>query len=170
MRSARIFAAVMATLALTLVVVSIAVPGGPRPSWSSGRRPRCRRRRSRAPTDSSLQYRVDESNAVYALAGQNLWNGIGPTTGFTPVNSIFLPTDGTYTHNTYYTLPLRYGIWGILGLIVLVLGLVLRIGRGLFRDPPKIAWVLGAACWRCCRPSPLPRSSPRPRAGASCSA
>ena len=88
---------------------------------------------------------MDESNAVYALAGQNLWNGIGPTAGFTPINSIFLPTDGTYTHNTYYAVPLRYGIWGILGLIVLVLGLVLRIGRGLFRDPPKIAWVLGAA-------------------------
>ena len=88
---------------------------------------------------------MDESNAVYALAGQNLWNGIGPTAGFTPINSIFLPTDGTYTHNTYYALPLRYGIWGILGLIVLVLGLILRVGGGLFRDPPKMAWVLGAA-------------------------
>ena len=26
-----------------------------------------------------------------------------------------------------------------------MLGLILRIGRGLYRDPPKMAWVLGAA-------------------------
>ena len=66
-------------------------------------------------TDPSLQYRVNESDAVYALAGRNLWTGIGPTSGFVPVNSISLPTDGSYTHNTYLTLPLRYGLWGILG-------------------------------------------------------
>jgi hypothetical protein len=142
--SVRIFAAVMGTLALTLVLVSIAVPGA-RDLLVERATTALSAAGESSSTDSSLQYRVDESNAVYALAGRNLWAGIGPAAGFTPINSIFLPTDGTYTHNTYYALPLRYGIWGILGLIVLVLGLVLRIGRGLYRDPPKMAWVLGAA-------------------------
>jgi O-Antigen ligase len=143
-RSVRILAAVMGTLALTLILVSIAVPDA-RDLLVERTTTALSAAEESSSSDSSLQYRVDESNAVYALAGRNLWNGIGPTAGFTPVNSVFLPTDGTYTHNTYYALPLRYGIWGILGLIVLVLGLVLRIGRGLFRDPPKMAWVLGAA-------------------------
>jgi hypothetical protein len=143
-RSVRIFAAVMGVLALTLLLVSIAVPGA-RDLFIERTATALSAAEESSSTDSSLQYRVDESNAVYALAGRNLWNGIGPTAGFTPVNGISLPTDGTYTHNTYYALPLRYGIWGILGLIVLVLGLVLRVGRGLFRDPPKMAWVLGAA-------------------------
>ena len=143
-RSARILAGVLAALALTLGVVSIAVPGA-RTLLVERATTALSAAEESTSADSSLQYRVDESNAVYALAGRNLWKGIGPVTGFTPVNSIFLPTDGSYTHNTYYTLPLRYGIWGILALIVLVLGLVLRIGRGLFRDPPMIAWVLAAA-------------------------
>jgi hypothetical protein len=143
-RSVRILAAVMGTLALTLILVSIAVPGT-RDLLVERTTTALSAAEASSSSDSSLQYRVDESNAVYALAGRNLWNGIGPTAGFVPVNSVSLPTDGTYTHNTYYTLPLRYGIWGILGLIVLVLGFVLRIGRGLFRDPPKMAWVLGAA-------------------------
>jgi hypothetical protein len=142
--SARIFAAVVGTLALTLLLVSIAVPGA-RELLVSRATTALSAAEESSSTDSSLQYRVDESSAVYALAGQNLWVGIGPTSGFTPINSVSLPTDGTYTHNTYYALPLRYGIWGILGLIVLVLGLLLRIGRGLFRDPPHAAWVLGAA-------------------------
>jgi hypothetical protein len=142
--SLQIFAAVMAALALTLVLVSLAVPEARDLLVERTTTALSAAEESRS-TDSSLQYRVDESDAVYSLAGRNLWNGIGPTAGFTPVNSVFLPTDGTYTHNTYYALPLRYGIWGILGLIVLVLGFVLRIGGGLFRDPPKVAWVLGAA-------------------------
>ena len=143
-RSGKIFAAVMATILLTLVLVSVAVPKA-RDLLVQRATTALSAAEENSSSDTSLQYRVDESNAVYALAGQNLWNGIGPTAGFTPINSIFLPTDGTYTHNTYYALPLRYGIWGILGLIVLVLGLILRIGRGLYRDPPKMAWVLGAA-------------------------
>jgi len=143
-RSGRIFAAVVGVLAVTLVLVSLAVPGA-RDLLIERTTTALSAAGESSSTDSSLQYRVDESSAVFALAGENLWSGIGPTTGFTPINSIFLPTDGTYTHNTYYALPLRYGIWGILGLTVLVLGLVLRVGRGLFRDPPKIAWVLGAA-------------------------
>jgi O-Antigen ligase len=144
LRSVRIFAAVAGTLAVTVLLVSVAVPGA-RDLLVKRATSALSAAEESSSTDSSLQYRVDESNAVYALAGQNLWTGIGPTTGFTPVNAIFLPTDGTYTHNTYYALPLRYGIWGIFALIVLVLGLVLRVGRGLFRDPPKFAWVLGAA-------------------------
>jgi hypothetical protein len=143
-RSVRIFAAVMGALALTLVLVSIAVPGA-RDLFVERATTALSAAEESSSTDSSLQYRVDESDAVYALAGRNLWTGIGPTAGFTPVNSIFLPTDGSYTHNTYYALPLRYGIWGILALTVLVLGMILRIGRGLFRDPPKLAWVFGAA-------------------------
>ena len=143
-RSVRILTGVMGTLALTLVVVSIAVPDA-RDLLVERTTTALSAAEESSSSDSSLQYRVDESNAVYALAGRNLWTGIGPTAGFVPINSIFLPTDGTYTHNTYYALPLRYGIWGILGLIVLVLGLVLRVGRGLFRDPPRMAWVLGAA-------------------------
>jgi O-Antigen ligase len=143
-RSVRIFAAVMGTLALTLIVVGIAVPKA-RTLLVERATTALSAAEESSSTDSSLQYRVDESNAVYALAGQNLWSGIGPTSGFTPINSISLPTDGTYTHNTYYTVPLRYGIWGILALIVFVLGLLLGVGVGLFRDPPKTAWVLGAA-------------------------
>jgi hypothetical protein len=143
-RSVRIFAAVVGTLALTLFLIGVAVPGAEDLLVARATTALTAAEESSS-TDSSLQYRVDESSAVYALAGQNLWTGIGPTTGFTPINNVSLPTDGTYTHNTYYTLPLRYGLWGILALIVLVLGLVLRIGRGLYRDPPKVAWVLGAA-------------------------
>ena len=62
-----------------------------------------------------------------------------------PVNSVSLPTDGSYTHNTYLTLPLRYGLWGILALATLVIGLVMTLARGLLSSPPRQAWILAAA-------------------------
>ncbi|MGE0135643.1 MAG: O-antigen ligase family protein [Dehalococcoidia bacterium] len=143
-RSAKIFAVVAGALVVTLVLVSIAVPGA-RDLLAERATTALSAVQESNSSDSSLQYRVDESDAVYALAGRHLWTGIGPTAGFVPVNSIFLPTDGTYTHNTYYAMPLRYGLWGIMALVVLVLGLLLRVARGLYRDKPRQAWILGAA-------------------------
>jgi len=144
LRSVRILAGVLAMLVVVVVVVSVAVPGAGDVFIDRAGTALSAAEESSS-TDPSLQYRVDESDAVYALAGRNLWTGIGPTAGFTPVNGVTLPTDGTYTHNTYLTLPLRYGLWGILSLTVLVLGLVITVSRGLLNDISTQAWVLGAA-------------------------
>lgn len=142
-RSLRILAAVLTVLVVAIVTVSIVVPGA-RELLIERATTAAAAASSESSTDTSLQFRVEESDAVTALARQNLWVGIGPSSGFTPVNGLFLPTDGTYTHNSYLALPLRYGLWGILALVVLVAGFIIRVTRGLFRDPPIIAWPLGA--------------------------
>jgi O-Antigen ligase len=143
-RSLRLLVGVVAALAVVVLLIGIAVPGAS-DVFAERASTAVSAAQESSSSDPSLQYRVDESDAVYALAGRNLWTGIGPTAGFTPVNAVSLPTDGSYTHNTYFTLPLRYGLWGILCLAVLVVGLVLLIIRGLLRDPPAQAWVMAAA-------------------------
>lgn len=143
-RSVRMFLGVVLTLAAVVVLIGIAVPGA-RDVFAERASTALSAAEESSSTDPSLQYRVDESDAVYALAGRNLWTGIGPTSGFVPVNSISLPTDGSYTHNTYLTLPLRYGLWGILALATLVIGLVITLAHGLLRSPPRQAWVMAAA-------------------------
>ena len=143
-RSVRVVAGVLLALAAVVLLVSFTVPGA-RGVFEERASSALTAAEESSSTDPSLQYRVDESDAVYALAGRQLWTGIGPRAGFTPVNSIFLPTDGTYTHNTYLTLPLRYGIWGIMALTVLVIGLVVVLLRGLIPSPPRQAWVMAAS-------------------------
>ena len=144
MRSVRVLLGFVVTLAAVVVVIGIAVPGA-RDVFAERAGTALSAAEESSSTDPSLQYRVDESDAVYALAGRNLWTGIGPTSGFVPVNSISLPTDGSYTHNTYLTLPLRYGLWGILALATLVIGLVITLAHGLLKSPPRQAWVMAAA-------------------------
>ncbi|MGD9695162.1 MAG: O-antigen ligase family protein [Thermoleophilia bacterium] len=143
-RSLKITFAVLAVTAVALLLVSAVVPGA-RELLVERAQSALQAGEQRSSADSSLQFRVQESDAVYALAGRHLWDGIGPGVGFTPVNGIFMPLDGSYIHNTYFALPLRYGLWGILALTVLVVGLTLRVIRGVYRDPPMMAWSLGAA-------------------------
>jgi O-Antigen ligase len=143
-RSARILLGVTATLAAVVVLIALAVPGAG-DLFEDRAGSAISAAQESTSSDPSLQYRVDESDAVYALAGRNLWTGIGPRSGFVPVNSVSLPTDGSYTHNTYLTLPLRYGLWGILALATLVIGLVITLSRGLLRGPPRQAWIMAAA-------------------------
>jgi hypothetical protein len=144
MRSVRLLLGVAAALAVVVVLIGIAVPGAGDVFLERADTAVSAAQESSS-SDPSLQYRVDESDAVFALAGENLWTGIGPTSGFTPINAVSLPTDGSYTHNTYFTLPMRYGIWGIMSLMVLVIGLVVMLARGLLRSPPAQAWVMAAA-------------------------
>jgi O-Antigen ligase len=144
LRSARVLVGFAAALAAVVVLVGVIVPGAT-DVFADRASSALSAAEESSSTDPSLQYRVDESDAVYALAGRNLWAGIGPTAGFTPVNGLSLPTDGSYTHNTYLTLPLRYGLWGILALAALVIGLVVTLARTLLRGPPRAAWVMAAA-------------------------
>jgi hypothetical protein len=143
-RSVKLLLGVVVTLAVVVALIAIVVPGAG-DLFEERASTALTAAQESTSSDPSLQYRVDESDAVYALAGRNLWTGIGPTSGFVPVNSISLPTDGSYTHNTYLTLPLRYGVWGILALATLVIGLVIALSRGLLRGPPRQAWILAAA-------------------------
>jgi hypothetical protein len=143
-RSVKLLLGVVVTLAAVVALIAIVVPGAGELFEERASTALSAAQESTS-SDPSLQYRVDESDAVYALAGRHLWTGIGPTSGFVPVNSISLPTDGSYTHNTYLTLPLRYGVWGILALATLVIGLVIALSRGLLRGPPRQAWILAAA-------------------------
>jgi O-antigen ligase len=143
-RSVRLLIGVLATLAAVVALIVLVVPGAG-DLFEERAGSAISVAQESTSSDPSLQYRVDESDAVYALAGRNLWTGIGPTSGFVPVNSVSLPTDGSYTHNTYLALPLRYGLWGILALATLVIGLVITLSRGLLRSPPRQAWVMAAA-------------------------
>jgi hypothetical protein len=94
--------------------------------------------------DASVRFRVDESSAVAALVRENVWRGIGPTRALAPINYVHLPTSTNYIHNSYLMLPLRYGVWGILGVLILVFGLLGVVARRLWRDVPNLAWVAGA--------------------------
>jgi hypothetical protein len=143
-RSVRLLIGVLATLAAVVALIVLVVPGAG-DLFEERAGTALSAAQESTSSDPSLQYRVDESDAVYALAGRNLWTGIGPRSGFVPVNSVSLPTDGSYTHNTYLTLPLRYGLWGILALATLVIGLVIALSRGLLRGPPRQAWIMAAA-------------------------
>jgi O-antigen ligase len=144
LRSVRLLVGVVGTLAAVVVLIALVVPGAG-DLFEERAGTALSAAQESTSSDPSLQYRVEESDAVYALAGRNLWTGIGPTSGFVPVNSVSLPTDGSYTHNTYLTLPLRYGLWGILALATLVIGLVIALSRGLLPGPPRQAWIMAAA-------------------------
>ena len=144
LRSVRVLVGFAATLAAVIVLIGATVPGAG-DVFAERASTALSAAQESSSTDPSLQYRVDESDAVFVLAGRNLWTGIGPTAGFVPVNSVTLPTDGSYTHNTYFTLPLRYGLWGILALATLVIGLVITLARALLRSPPRQAWIMAAA-------------------------
>ncbi len=131
----RLLLGVVVTLAAVVALIAIAVPGAGDLF------------EERASTALSAAAGVDLVRPLAAVPGRTSRTRSTPSrgatsgpasgrrSGFVPVNSISLPTDGSYTHNTYLTLPLRYGLWGILALATLVIGLVITLSRGLLRGP-----------------------------------